>query len=113
MAWKPKASFFSHLARHFCRDPDSTRLRKLLQTGSDVDTLAKTVVALYDYLAEIYTDAHPDLLVFRQACIAFDKAALQRNGAFDCIDDRGKVGKKTIAHQLEDEAVMPGDSGLK
>ena len=54
----------------------ATRLRKLLQPGRNVDTLSKTVVALHDYLAEIYADAYPDLLILRQAFIAFDKAAL-------------------------------------
>jgi hypothetical protein len=48
-------------------------------------------------------------LVFGDIRIAADHAALDRDGASNCIDHAGKFDQGTIACRLDDPATVRGD----
>jgi hypothetical protein len=51
-----------NLVLHRTRDADPTRLRESLQAGSDIDGIAKEIVALNDDVADMDADPEPHLL---------------------------------------------------
>ena len=54
-----------------------------------------------------------DPLVFGNRGVALGQAALQRHGTFDRVHDAAEFGQHSIAHQLEDVAVVAGNLGLE
>ena len=54
-----------------------------------------------DYLAQIDTDAHDDLLIPGDTTIALLHRALQVNGTFDGVDDAAELGQQAVTHKLE------------
>jgi len=77
----------AHLVANHPRDADPARLCKRLQTRRDVHPIAKDVVALDDYIAEIDSDAEPDAAVIGDPCFAVDHRPLPFGGAANGIDD--------------------------
>jgi hypothetical protein len=84
-----------------------------LQSRRDVDAFAVAVLALDDYLAKIDADAYIDVLILGDRSVALSQATLQRNCAFDRIDNAAEFGEKAVPHQLEDPAVVPVYLGLE
>ena len=95
------------------RDADAAGICQLLDPGRDVDALAIAVLALDDDFAEIDADPDLDALIWRKGRVALGKSALQRDGAFDGIHHGAELGQHTVAHHLEDPAVMARDLGLE
>ena len=105
---KPKASFFS------------TSLDTLLETqippGSAslqprcyIHSFTVAIITLDNHLSQIDANADFDPILFRNARVALHHAALECYRAFDGIDDTAKFRQQTIAHELEDAAVMLAD----
>ncbi len=92
---------------------DAARVGNLLQPRRDVDGVAVAIVALDDDVADVQPHADVDAPVCGQAVVALGHLALQRNGAFDGIDDAGELGQQAVAGQLEDASMVGGDLGLE
>jgi hypothetical protein len=60
------------------------------------------VRSLDNHLAEIDANAQIDAVVFGEARVPLRHAALDLDGAFDCVDYAPKLGEKAVAHELED-----------
>ncbi len=94
-------------------DVDAARLRDLLQARGYVDPFAIAVVALDDHLAEIDADPHLEALILGNGRVALCEAFLQRHGAFDSVHDAGELCQQTVAHELEDMAMVAGNFGFE
>ena len=74
---------------------------------------AISVIALDNHLAEIDPDPDPDALILGNGGVPFRQPALQRHGAFNGVHDAAKFRQHSVAHQLEDMAVVPGNFGFE
>ena len=90
-------------------DADTARLGERLHAGRDIDAVAEDVVAIDDYVTEIYSNPEPDPVVLGNAGPAIDHRALQFRGAADCVDNAGEFRQHTVAGVLDDAARMLGD----
>jgi hypothetical protein len=85
---------------------DAAGRRQLLEAGSDDDAFTMAIIALDDHVAEVDANAHVDTLAVGEAVVSLGHAALQDDGAFNGVDDAAELGQQSVAHQLEDAAVM-------
>ena len=74
----------------------------MLEARGDVDALAVPIRPLNDHLAQINADAQVDPLALGEAGVSLRHAALDVDGALDCVDHARELGEKPVAHQLED-----------
>jgi hypothetical protein len=71
------------------------------------------VLAIDDHVAEIDSHAHVDGPIVGQPSIALCHAALQTDRARYRIDHAAELGQQSVAHQLEDSALVFGDLRLE
>ena len=82
------------------------------EAGGDVHAVAVDVVILDDDVAEVDADAERDAPVLGQLSLALGDAVLDRDRAFDGIDDARELDQGAVAHQLDDAAAVLGDQRL-
>src|SRR5262249_51060228 len=102
-----------HFRRDFARDAYSAGISQLLEPGRHIDAFAVAIVAVDDNLTEIDSDPNLDSPVLRHVGTSLRQAALQRHRAFHSIDDAGKFRQQSVAHQLEDAAMVFFDLRLE
>jgi hypothetical protein len=93
-------------------DADAARLGQPLQAGRDIDTIAQDVAVLDDDVADVDADPERDAPILGHRGLALDNAVLNRDRAFDRIHRARELDQGTIAHQLDDSAVVLGDQRL-
>src|SRR5262245_15154182 len=89
-------------------DKDAAGLAKLFEAGSNVDTIAKQIIAIHDDVAEIDSDPKNDPSLARRDGLYFCNLLLRRNRAVYRIDNGTKLSDCAIAHELHDAAMMLG-----
>ena len=86
-------------------DAYAARVGERLQPRRDIDAVAINIVSVNDHVAEIDADAKLD-----GGCAGWQDAAsdriLDRDGAFDGVDDTGEIDERPVADQFHDAAVM-------
>ena len=85
----------------------------MLQAGGDVHTLAMSVLALDDHIAEIDADADMDTLFLGKRTVAFIHLTLNGDGALNRINDTCEFREEAIARQLEDTSPVLLDYWLE
>ena len=75
--------------------------------------IAVAILTLDNDIADVHADAHIDAPVVRQPLIAPRHLTLKSRRALDCVDHAAKLGEQTVAHKLENTAVMLGDLRLE
>ncbi len=106
IASNPNASFFSTSFATLPETATPPGSANLPQAGGYVDPFAKAVVALDDHFAENDADPHLEALILGNGRVALCDAFLQRHGAFDGVHDARELSQQTVAHQLEDMAIV-------
>ncbi len=94
------------------RNGDAARLGQLLQPCRDIDAIAIAIVAFDNHVAEIDPDAQVDATILGKTRIALSHSALHDRRALDCLDDASELCEQSVAHQLEDAALMLGNLRL-
>ena len=89
-------------------DGDAARLRDAFEPGRDVHPIAQDVIAFDQHVTEIDADAEQHSPILRQTCIPLCHEFLNRDGALDRGNDRGKFHQHAIASALDDPAAMAG-----
>ena len=110
---KPNGSFFSTSLATFAGDA--------MPPGSASACSRAAMLTPSPWLSSPSTMTSPRLIpilhlkpaVLGNGGVAFGQPALQRDGAFDRVDDAGEFGQHAVAHQLEDVAVVAGNFGLE
>ena len=105
------ADLSAHLGMDDVGGEDAARRRLAFEPGSDIDAVAEDVVPLDDDLAEIDADAELDRPLRGQVALAH--RALDRDGAFDRVDDAAELDQRPVAHHLDDAAMTRGDGGIE
>ncbi len=67
-----------------------------------VHAVTVEIVAIDDQVADVETDAEPDVAVLGDALIAFGHPALDFDGTARGGQDRSELHQKPVAHHLED-----------
>src|SRR5438045_219709 len=88
------------------RNGDAARLGQLLQPRRDIDTIAMPIFAFDNHVAEIDPDAQVDATILGKTRIALSHSALHDRRARDCLDNASELCEQSVAHQLEDAALM-------
>ncbi len=70
------------------------------------------VVALLNDVAQMDADPELDMLVPRDARVAFDHSDLDFDRAAHYVDDAAELGDEPVARALYDTAVMRSDRGI-
>src|SRR4030095_2287542 len=86
-----------------------SRRRDLLQTGRDVDAVAKDVVALDDDVADVDADAEGNAPILGYPGGAVGDRLLHFNSTAHGIDDAGELQQQAIAGGLDDATAVAGD----
>ena len=102
----------AHVLIRGARNGHVARFRDALEAGGDVDAVAKDIVALDQYVAEMDADPVEDALRLGDAFIAGRHLPLHRERALDRLDDGRKVDEHPVAHGLEQPPAMRGDDRL-
>ena len=105
------ADLAAHLGMDDVRGENAASRRLAFEAGRDIDAVAEYVVALDDDVAEIDADAKLDGRLSGQ--IALTHRPLDRDGAFDRIDDAAELNQCPVAHHLDDAAMTRGDGGIE
>ncbi|KSV77169.1 hypothetical protein N182_23970 [Sinorhizobium sp. GL2] len=85
---------------------DGAWVGKALQPCGDVDAIAIKVVAIYQDIAEIDSDAQDDMTRFGQGSICGLHFPLQLDRSGQGIDRAWKLKEHTVTHQFDDAAAM-------
>src|SRR5205814_4291213 len=85
------------------------RLGDPFKPRRDVDTIAKNVFILHDYISQIDADPEFDASFLGHVCVAITHAALNLRGASDGIDYAGKFQQKPVTTDLDSAPLMLGD----
>jgi hypothetical protein len=94
------------------RDANSAGLGERLDPGGDVDAIAKDVVAIDDYIAEVDTDPQLEPAFGRERIVDPTRGALHLDGAVDRVDDTREIGKQAVARCTDDPSAMRPDKGV-
>ena len=94
-------------------NPDATRFRDAFEAGCDIDAVAIEIAALDHDIAEIDADAQHDATILGQITIRRGHALLQLDRALHGVDRAAELDQHTIAGDLEDAALVPGDQRLQ
>ena len=94
---------------HRARDRNATRLRDPFQSCSNIDAVAKDVVAVDDDIANMDADADFDPLVLRRAGTALTHGTLKLYSAPGRIYRTGKLDQQAVACGLHDAPAMLSD----
>ena len=113
MGCKRKAQLVAHMVDDGLRHADFAGIGELLQPCGDVHALAIAVVALDDHVAQGDGHAHLDAPLRLDPLVALRHAPLQRHGAVHGVDHAAELRQQSVAHQLEDAAVMLCDLRLE
>lgn len=81
-------------------DADTIGLAFALQSCSDIDAIAKQIVAIGDDITNIDANAGSDLLVFRCARIAGGHTLLDRDHAAQCFNCAGELQQHAVARRI-------------
>ena len=87
-------------------DAEATGIGQSLEPRRNVDAIAVDVRALDHDVAEVDADAQSNALLVGQVGLPVGHRSLDDNSAFDRLDDAGKLGQQTVAHQLHGTAAM-------
>jgi hypothetical protein len=71
--------------------------------------IAKNVVTIDDYIANIDADSELDAFLRRDIGVAFNHAALNVDGATHRVDDTSKLDEHAVAGGLDNAAAVLGD----
>ena len=106
--FKNESEFFLDLFGHLAGNIDATWLGNLLKPRRYVDAFAIAILSVHDNLAQVDTDAHVYALRLLNSFIALGQSPLKRDGAFDSIDNAGKLSQQAVAHHLEHAPMVAG-----
>jgi hypothetical protein len=106
--WKLVLDLLGYISRY----GNTARFGQLLQASGNVDAFTVPVVTLNDNIAEVDAHAQVDPLLCHGS-IAVGHLLLHCDRAGNCIDCTAEFCQKSVAHELEDAAMMPGDLWLK
>src|ERR1700745_407429 len=98
--------FVSDLVPHPPRDANSTRLRKSLQPGRDINGIAEKIITLHDYVADMHADAKPHLLTLRSPCILLGYGVLHRDRALHGVHGTREIGQNAVTSRGEDSTAI-------
>ena len=96
----------AHLVAHDPGDADPAGLGQPPQPRSDIHSVAKDVVFLNDYVAEIDADPKPDALFVWHLELAVDHPALNLHSAANGVYNTRKLRQEAIAGVLHNPAAM-------
>ncbi len=102
-----------HLFVHAAGDANPARFRHGLEPDGDDHPVAIEIAALDNHVAEIYSNAKDDTVVFGHALICRRELLLQFDRTGNCIDGAGELDQHPIAHHLDDAPVMARHSGIE
>jgi hypothetical protein len=92
---------------------NASRFGQLLQARSHIDGITVPIIVFNDHIADMHAHAHVDALMVGKAVVACRHLALQQDSALYRIDDAAEFHQETVAHQLEDAAVVLLDFRLE
>jgi hypothetical protein len=81
--------------------------------ASDIDAVAEDVAILDDHISDDDSNAELDPVVHLNRAITLRHCGLHFGGTAQGVDDAGEFHQQTIAHCLDDPAVMLGNSGIR
>ena len=93
-------------------DHHTARLADLLQPRCDVDAIPEQVIALDHHVTEVDPDAEDDAALGRDATLPIRHSLLHRHGTGHRVHHRAELGERSVAHQLDDAAVMLGQERI-
>jgi hypothetical protein len=85
---------------HSTRHANPTGFSKSLQTGRNIHGIAKEIVALNDYVADVDADPKSHLLTRRPIGILLAYGLLNRDGTLHGIHSAGEIGDEAIASRV-------------
>lgn len=84
-----------------------------LEAGRDVDAIAVEIpINLVDHITEIDADPEDDASLRWDIGLVLGNARLDGDRARDGIDDRAELHERTVAHQLDNTALMLGQQRI-
>ncbi|MCY1502857.1 hypothetical protein D9M68_369650 [compost metagenome] len=102
-----------HLVVYVAGDVDFAGTSHGLKPRGDNDAVAVKIAAFDDNIAEIDADAQKNSAVVGKALIGCCHALLNIDRTGDRIHGTGKLHQHTIAHRLDDAAVVLADKGIE
>ena len=91
------------------RNADCAGLGERLEPGSDVDAIAKDVVAVDDHVAEIDADPQLETALGRDRLIDCARCSLHLDSAAQRVDDARKIRQQAVACGTDDPPAMRRD----
>jgi hypothetical protein len=105
------ADLSAHLGMDDLRGKNPATRGLAFEAGSDIDPVAEYVIPLDDDVAEI--DANAELDRPLSSRIALTHRPLDRNGAFDRLNDAAKLNQCPVAHHFDNSAMTRSDGGIE
>ncbi len=93
-------------------DAQAARFADRFKSRGDVHAVTENIVAVYNNVADIDTDAENDALLIRDFLVAVEHLALNRDGAGDRVHNAGKIHQDTIADSFNDASAVGGDGRI-
>jgi hypothetical protein len=99
----------AYLPERILRQADAARCGDAFEPGRDVHAVAQDIISLDQNVAEMDADAPFHAPVNRDRGVALGRQPLQRDGAVDRADYRGKLNKKAVTGGLNNAPAMRAD----
>jgi hypothetical protein len=79
----------------------------------NIDAIPENIAILDDDISDIDANAELDPIVARNRRIALGHCRLHFDRAAQRVDDAGELNQQTVAHHLDDPAMMLGNLGIR
>jgi hypothetical protein len=98
---------------HPRRDADPAGLGQAFEPRRNIDAIPENVAILDDDISDIDANAELDPIVARNRRIALGHRRPHFDRAAQRVDDAGELDQQTVAHRLDDPAMMLGNLGIR